>query len=274
MYLQAVQVPATGRLTLGRRSLGRLRSCRRCGLGNLGLAANSGKLISTAAGIGGTSIATAAGAGSLAGPIGAGVGVLVGVIAGLFAAHDARKKGAQNENQAVNAFLPAFDGSMQAIFQAANSGSISATDAISACQQVLQQWWASMAPWQTGPGTGDASHGGANCAALAAAQAKKNQCNKSCTAGCCVGCMDLYPGVMNAIAVFQAGGGTANFPQVFGSSYGASGRAGYSLTYTPPANTTNSVAAALGVSGSTVAGIPTWMIALAGAAALGFYVLG
>src|SRR5208337_288467 len=70
------------------------------------------------------SVSSALGLGAAAGPIGAGIGVLVGVIAGLWAAHDARAAGAKSENQALNSALTAFDASLRAIFQAANTGQV------------------------------------------------------------------------------------------------------------------------------------------------------
>jgi len=82
---------------------------------------------------------------------------------------------------------------------------------------------------------------------------------------------------LNAIAVFTAGGGTAQFPQVFGSGYGATGRAAYALTYTPPAPTTaaaNTVSSALGISSTTtVAGIPEWLLFVGGAGLALFFAL-
>lgn len=208
--------------------------------------------------------ATAAGLGAAAGPIGAGVGALVGIIAGLWSAHDARVAGATNENSAVSSAVQAFDAAMQAIFQYANSGQVTAAQAAQQVQSVYQTYWQEIAPYQTGPGTGDASHGGLNCPQLAAAQAKSNQCNSSCTVGCCVGCMDLYPGVQNALAVFaNPSGGVASFPTVFGGPFGYAGRPGYSLTYTPPpAGSAAGVASA--VTSGSVAGIPLWLILVGG----------
>ena len=49
---------------------------------------------------------------------------LVGIIAGLFEASAARAKGAKEENQAINEYLPSWDSGLQQIFAAANSGQI------------------------------------------------------------------------------------------------------------------------------------------------------
>ena len=248
----------------------------------LGSSVNSGGIAASGAGLattaiiahvaGGATAATGGALGAAAGPIGAAVGLVVGVIMTLWAAHEARAKGARTENAAVASAVQAFDGSLKAIFQAANNGSISATDAINGsisatdainlCNQVLAQYWQSMASYSSGPGRADASGSGMNCAAIIAGKAP--QCNKSCTAGCCVGCMDLYQSIQQCVAVFQAGGGTAQIYKVFGDHYGLSTREGYSLTYKPAAGSTGALASDLGLSGSTVLGIPTWLLALGG----------
>lgn len=182
-----------------------------------------------------TSIASEAAAGSTmaawAGPIGAAVGLVIGLIAGFWSAHEARAKGATTENAAVNSAVTAFDQSIKAIFAAANSTNpaqqITASEAEQLCTQVLASFWQGMAPYQVGPGRADQSHGGTACGGVS--------CNKACTAGCCVGCLDIAPSVQSAIAVFQAGGGSATMLEVYGSSYGAVTRPAYSLTYTAPA---------------------------------------
>lgn len=191
----------------------------------------------------GTSIAAAGAAGSWAGPIGAGVGILVGLIAGLWAAHDARVKGAKTENAVMNSAVQAFDASLQAIFAAANSGQVTGAQAASECQSVLATYWSEMRPYQSGPGAADASNGGSGCASVTVCNqqtAPGLPCNKSCTAGCCVGCDVLTPTINQAIAIFQAGGGTLSVCPVYGSSYGGSDRASYTLTYAPPAPTATS----------------------------------
>ena len=186
-----------------------------------------------------TSSATSGGSGAtgiaaFAGPIGVGIAVIGAVIGGLWAAHAARAKGAKNENAAMNSAVQAFDASIKAIFNAANSDDpskyIDANTAIQALQQTLQSYWAAMAQYQTAPGTSDESHGGTNCASV---RAKSTPCDKKCTASCCVGCVDLEPSIMDAIAVFQQGGGTVNVRKVFGSKYGGAERAAYTLTYKP-----------------------------------------
>lgn len=196
--------------------------------------------IGTSAAITAAAAGSGAAYGAFAGPIGAAVGVVVGLIAGFWSAHDARAAGAKDENAAMNSAVTAFDQSIKAVFAAANSTNpaqqITAAQAISLCSQVLQSYWAGMAPHQTGPGRADASNHGASCSGLT--------CNSSCTAGCCVGCLDLTPSIANCIAVFQAGGGTAQILAVYGSSYGGVARGAYSLTYTPPPQAAATVASA------------------------------
>ena len=193
---------------------------------------------SAAAGGGG---AGATGIAAFAGPIGVGIAVIGSIVAGLWAAHSARAKGAKNENAAMNSAVQAFDASMRAIFDAANSNDpnkyIDANTAIQALQQTLQSYWAAMAQYSTAPGTADQSQHGANCAAV---WAKPTACDKSCTAGCCVGCVDLTPSINDAIAVFQQGGGSVNVRQIFGSKYGGASRGAYTLTYKPNPPTVSS----------------------------------
>jgi hypothetical protein len=261
----------------------------------LGAAVNTGGLIASGAGVATTAVVASVGAGTAlgawAGPIGAGVGAVVGIIAGLWSAHNARVKGAKTENQIVGSAVQAFDGSIKAIFSAANAGQLDGAGAVQACQQLLQQYWAAVAQVKGMPGTGDASGGGASCGTwpggnvcgmVGVPGAPNGKCGKSCTAGCCVGCLDLTPSILQAIAVFQnPTGGTINVCTVYGSGYGLSQRGSYNLTYRPPppaataiANTvTNAVSSvgasvdsALGLSPtSTVGGIPTWLLLAAGA---------
>jgi hypothetical protein len=193
--------------------------------------------------------------GTAAGPIGAAVGAVIGIIAGLWAKHDARVKGAKTENAAVASAVQVVDGALQAIFSGANSGGITAQDAIQQCTQLLQDYWSRVANYHRGPGQADASNGGANCTNI--------KCDKSCTASCCVGCADIQPSILNCIQVFQAGGGTARVYKVFGDKYGLQTRAGYSLTYTAPAAGQSISAALTGGSGSMLP-----LLLLAGAAFL------
>lgn len=184
-------------------------------------------------------------AGSLAIPlIGAGIAIVGSIIAGLWAAHAARAKGAQTENAAVSSAVQAFDGGMKAIFDAANSSdpakNISASQAATAVQQLYTQFWQGVCPYTTGPGRADTSGCGANCggptstSSPCAGMPYGHKCDKSCTVSCCVGCQDIKPSVDMAVSVFQAGGGTVQVCNVTGDHYGLQSRGSYSLTYTAP----------------------------------------
>jgi hypothetical protein len=216
--------------------------------------------------------------GAAAGPIGAAVGLVVGIIAGLWAAHEARAKGARDENAAVNSAVTAFDGAIRAIFDAANSSdpskNIPASTAAQLCQQQLQTFWQSMQPHMQGPGRADSSGFGAHCGdgTLNAGGACTgtpggHRCDKSCTAACCVGCQDLYPTILQCAQVFgNPAGGTVQVCKVFGSKYGAVTRAGYSLTYKPPALPTSADGILSSLTGGSGLSLP--LIAVAAVAAL------
>jgi len=168
--------------------------------------------------------------------------VVMKIIAGFWAAHDARVAGAKQENAVVNSAVLAFNQSLKAIFAAVNatdSTQITAADAITACENLLTTYWGRMQGQMTGPGRADASYGGSNCGTpvpgnICGEMTGGHKCDKSCTAGCCVGCNDLTPTIAAAIAVLQSGGGTFQVCHVFGDKYGLSDSASYSLTYTPP----------------------------------------
>jgi len=237
--------------------------------------------------------ATGIAAGALTAGIGAGVAVLVGVIAGLWAAHEARVKGATAENQAINSAVQTFDAGIKAIFAAANSNNpaqnITGTQAAQQCQLLLQQFFQQMGPFTHAPGAADASNGGSNCGngtlnpgGPCTGTEGGHQCNSACTATCCVGCQDLYPTVLQAQQVFaNPSGGTVQVCTVYGSKYGAQQRSGYSLTYTPPklpvtvasaaSGVVNTVESALGLTPSTPGAPATtssWLPWALGAAAL------
>lgn len=219
------------------------------GWGLSGLGVNAPGIVAAAAPIAikaGAVIATAAGAGAWAGPIGAGIGVLVGVLAGLWSAHNARVQGATHENQAINSAVQTWDAGMRAIFAAANSSdptrNISGSQAAGQVQALWSEFWQQMTPYLHAPGVADSSGGGVNCgsATLNPAGACKgtpggHKCDSSCTATCCVACQDLYPSMLEAIAVLNSpGGGTVEVCGVSGSGYGASSRGSYTLTFSPP----------------------------------------
>jgi hypothetical protein len=238
-------------------------------LGYLGVSAP--QAIGAAAPIASAGIGSITALGSFAGPIGAGVGALVGIIASLWSGHRARAAGARSENEATNSAVQAFDASLKAVFDAANKGTITSSDAMRACQQILQNYWIGMAPYTSGPGRKDSSGGGSNCGywmwpgikadwALCGVKGTPgvNQSNgipgKDCTAGCALGCMGLMPTIQHAILIFQQGGGSFNVCPVYGNSkYGSVPRAPYTLTYTPPPPPAAVASAAVGAAASSVA---------------------
>jgi hypothetical protein len=207
-----------------------------------------------------------------AGPIGMAVAVVVGEIASLWAAHDARAAGAKTENAAVSSAVQAFDGSLKAIFAAANAGTLSAADAINQCQILLQTFWQRMAPYMTGPGRADASGGGSNCgtvnpAAACSGMTGGHACDKSCTVTCCVGCQNITPTIWQAIQSLQGtlpsnSQGIFNACPIAGDKYGLAARGSYTLQYIPPpAGAVSSIESALGGGGGSM--LPLLLIGLA-----------
>src|SRR5580693_7809181 len=204
-----------GSLTLRSYPSMRIRPSVRLGA----ITSQEGSVLATGASVG-TSVALASTIGAWAGPVGAAAGAIVGVIAGLFEASAARAKGAKEENQAINEYLPAWDQALQTIFQEANAGTITAAEAISALQTLMPQWWQAAAQFKGLPGVSDASHGGSNCGTYNPTTSTPCTptggpgCDKSCTAFCCIGCSDLAPTIAYAIYLFgipaaqiQAAGG-------------------------------------------------------------------
>ena len=242
-------------------------------------------ILSTGAAVGTTvgvsSLAAGTALGSFAGPIGAGVGALVGIIAGLFEASAARAKGATEENDAVNQYLPSWDQGMQEIFAQANAGSITGAQAASLVPSLMSSWWQAAQQFKGLPGVADNSNGGESCGSYVSGSTTRcspgHSCDKSCTAFCCVGCNDLWPSSLDAISILSnPKGGVLNTCTVYGSGYGATQRSGYSLTFTPPAPTTAAgataaLAAVTGGETGTILGLPWYLVV--GAAALAVYEL-
>src|ERR1700691_728289 len=232
-----------------------VRNGRRLGA----ISAESGSLLSTGASVG-TAVGLASTIGVWAGPVGAAAGAIVGIIAGLFEASAARAKGATTENEAINEYLPAWDSGMQQIFAAANAGTATPAECITAVQSLMSNWWAAAAQFHGLSGVADASHGGADCGTYVPGQTTAcsptggPRCGKSCTAFCCVGCHDLMPSAQYAIYLFGLPqGGQLNVCTVYSSSYGASQRNSYTLTYTPPPASTAASASTVTGAVSSVA---------------------
>lgn len=277
------RVKGRGRYTIFLREEPRGFSPR--GLGQI----STGSIVATGASVGGSAVASAAGLGAAAGPIGAGIGALVGIIASLWAAHDARVKGATEENEIVGSALSTWDAGMQQIFAAANSGQITGQQGAQLVSQLMASYWSAVAQAKGLPGVADSSNSGGNCGSYTPGQTTRctpsgaPKCNKQCTVGCCVGCNDLYPSSLDAIAVLMsASGGSFTTCTVYSSSFGLAQRNGYQLSYTPPAPTAanaateagSAIAGAVGLSPTdTVAGIPVSLLALGAAGLLIFSII-
>jgi len=253
---------------------------KRRGMGYLG--ATGPSVLATGAGVAGAGAgvaASAAGLGAVAGPIGAAVGAVIGIIAGLWAAHDARVQGATTENAALNSAVPTFFQGIQAIFQAANAGQISGSQAATLAQQNYQSFWAQMSTYTSGPGRADCSGGGVNCGGPVSSTSpcgglpnSCGGCTSKCTATCCVGCQDLYPISAQCLGVFASPtGGTVQMCSVAASKYGLSASGGGTLTYTPPAGAAGAANALSSLTSGSLAsasvlGIPLWVLAAGGLA--------
>lgn len=284
MYLQGMNPPRH------KRRFAQTVSAPRNPMYNGGLGASGGQIVGAVVGSGGAiaakvaaaPIASALSLSTAAIPIiGVGIAALTAIFSALWSAHEARAKGATTENTACESAIQAWDAGMKAIFAAANSAnastSITAPEALQAVQTLWAQFWSEMGPYLTGPGRADASNGGTNCGSTSLNPAgpcmgtpNGHYCNSSCTVTCCVGCQDLYPTMLQAMQVFQAGGGTVQACAIASSKYGLPARAGYTLTYTPPpastaAGAVNSIESALtgGGSGSS----STWLLVAAALAA-------
>jgi hypothetical protein len=163
----------------------------------------------------------------MASAVNAAVQLASSFLGGLFAAHTARLHDAQNENDAAEQALVAFDADLQQIADAYNNGQLSQADALSALSAVDQQTYQFLRAQVGKVGTAwrdDYPH-----------------CDKSCTVGCCIYNQDLHPSILNAVAAFQKGSGSFNVRKVYGSKYGLQTREAYSLTIKAPAVTVGGV---------------------------------
>jgi hypothetical protein len=192
----------------------------------------------------------------------AAVAVTLAVKVGLseLAQHTARLKGAENENQAADQLIPAFDADLAQIAAAYNSGATDAGTCVKACQAVLAQCYSYLYAQVGKPGTAWNSSG---------------NCDKSCTAGCCIYYNDLAPaingspvfanGTVGFIPVLKVGSGTVYVPEVYPPSntdYGNYARDSYTITITKPApavvvetNISSTVGQALGISTTPGVGV-------------------
>jgi hypothetical protein len=187
------------------------------------------------------SAAAGAAQGAKFGPIGAAVGAIAGAIAGIFGSHAARAAAAKTEDAAVNEGVAAFDAALAQLNQQFKSGALAASDVQSVIsQQVMPGYWGLMTP-KIQVGRNGCSSGGA----CPPPPATGNPCTGSIGAACCVGCYDLDPSLNNPDGVFAALAGqstasggryVSNIAKVYGSSYGTTARAAYTIDWTPPAS--------------------------------------
>lgn len=157
--------------------------------------------------------------------------IISALFGGLLKAHEARVKGATNENALVAQLIPIVDQNLRAIFAALNAGQITETDAIGYLEQIQQNFFQNIAQL-SGPGIAAMPCG--SIQPYPNGCATNTPCDKKCTAGCCVGCNVVAGAISNAIGVIQAGGGSFDVCNEGPSAkYGNPGRPGYSLTYSP-----------------------------------------
>jgi hypothetical protein len=242
---------------------------------------------STVASVGVTTGAIAAGSAlSIALPL---IGIALGaILGGLFAAHEARVKGATEENTVLNSLIPTVTQAVQAVFTELNNGSATPAQGIAALQSIGQQYWQEAAQVESGPGQ---AGGPGDCASVPGAglhitgtssvqnppgsnfssYGPESGSSKSCTASCFVGCMWVASWVNVGIALINAGGGQVTFDGVVGNKYGLQNTSDLSISYTPPApGSTSAVIADVaagnvtGALSTAVMGIPLWMLLLGG----------
>jgi hypothetical protein len=184
----------------------------------------------------GKSLSTSLGLGS-----GAAAGITLGLALpitlglSLLAAHDKRVKQAKDENQALGIAVETFQSDIKQVFDMANRGGISASDAQNALAAMHDSFWSYMKQFQMAstpcpPGIDDVQNG----CWYTFRQTKTGNCGKACTAGCCVGCNVIVPVIQRAIAVFQNGGGSVHVCEIPGNKFGFVNHPGYDLAYTPP----------------------------------------
>ena len=163
--------------------------------------------------------------------VGAAIVVAAAVAASLLAAHEARLKGATNENQAVDQWVPVFDSFVSSVVNAYNGGQINAQQAAQICMQFDQTLYNKFRSFVGQPGTAWNDQTGMS-----------GQCNKACTVGCCVYYQDLSV-VLNDISYVlgyptgkwgkgdpRISGRTITVPKVYPSKYSSYTRALYTVT--------------------------------------------
>jgi hypothetical protein len=161
----------------------------------------------------------------------AGIAIVGSIVASLLQAHQARLKGATNENNAVDQYVPVFDSFVSNLVAAWNGGQATAAEVAQAAQQFDKAIYNALRSLVGSPGT-----------AWNDSIGMSGQCNSSCTVGCCVYFGDLGP-VLNNISYvlgFPTGkwgqgdprisGRTITVPKVYPSKYSSYTRALYTIT--------------------------------------------
>jgi hypothetical protein len=174
--------------------------------------------------------------------IGAAIGLASNIIQSQLAQHTARLKDAQNENEAVDQVVPAFDADMKAIAQAFNTGT-PVNECIEALIQVDTNVYSYMHSLVGKTGT---AWGGPTTAEIGEGINPEYSaaCDKTCTVACCVYLNDLRPSIFGRvdgnpdgmIPIMQRGGGTAIILGVSAppSQYGNYSRPQYTIELSQP----------------------------------------
>jgi hypothetical protein len=232
--------------------------------------------VTTGVGVGtsfATTAATAATTGALSTALGVAIpvaGAVLGVVlGGLLSGHFAREAGAKNENAALAQIFPLVHQDIVTVINAYNSGQLGASDAVTAINQIGQNYQQAMAKYQTGPG----QHNGGCTGSpppVPGPGVTPTPCNTSCTASCCIYCNVIASWLMQAIAALNAGSGTIQFGSGGASKYGFPAWSYPSLKVqgAKASAAAGSAASSVGASilgnalptGSTIAGIPAWML--------------
>jgi hypothetical protein len=227
-------------------------------------------------------VAAGAAAGSVVPIVGTIVGAAVSaLIGGLLSGHFAREKGAQTENAQLNQVIPAVISDLTSIVNAANSGTITPQEAITAVEAVRSNYWQAVAQYETGPGQA----GGPNLCPFPGpmytvdSQAPGIVCSgsKTCTASCCIGCTAIQHWCFRLEQMFQAGydivrqqggvggkgGGTNGWDNIVGNKYGLQSFTCPNWQYSP-SGSGSAALASLTSATVPVIGIPWWMVAVGG----------
>jgi hypothetical protein len=151
---------------------------------------------STGVAVGG-SAGAAAGAATAA--VTAGIGIAIGVAVMLWAKHEARIKGAKNENAAMNIAMPGWLEAIQGIILQYNQGKIDAPTTTAELVALRNLVFTSLQKYNHTPGV-DWSGGGGQ-PGLTVQKYWGIPCDKHCTIGCCLFNNVVGPATNNAVAL-------------------------------------------------------------------------